>query len=356
MRSKTLLILLGCFVAVIALVAACERNITTQEITQTAEACFDCHDDQNTFLVAAEAQWSFSVHASGDNIDRNYILFGIPCVTCHTSEGFVAKATGQTIPNPAENPTAIHCFTCHAPHTTTSFGLRVTASQDLANGESADLGGANICAACHQALTSVATEVTDPTELSEHWGPHHGPQSDMLIGTNGYEYLDYDDYPYDQTNHVGVMTDGCLDCHYDKTRNYRIGGHSYNMEFDLEGEEILLTEACSCHGTLADFNYHNVQDSVEVLLADLAARLEAAGLINNTGDPLDDVFTSPDSAGAVWNYLIVREDSSMGVHNAQYIYDLLHSAIQFIQTGPVPSPPAEVTKGKVEDDVAAKRD
>jgi hypothetical protein len=93
-----------------------------------------------------------------------------------------------------------------------------------------------------------------------------------------------------------------------------------------------------------------------VLVADLAARLEAAGLIDNTGHPLDDVFTSADSAGAVWNYLIAHEDGSHGIHNAQYIYDLLNSAIQFIQTGPVPSPPAEVTKGKVEDDVAAKRD
>jgi hypothetical protein len=353
MRSKTLLVLLVSVVVVIAMVAACERTVTTQEIVETAEACFDCHDDQNTFLVAAEAQWSHSKHASGENIDRNYISWGIPCVKCHTSEGFVANASGQTLPNPADNPTAIHSFTCHAPHTTTSFALRVTASQDLSTGDSADLGGANICSACHQALTSVATAVTDTTELSEHWGPHHGVQSDMLIGTNGYEYAGL---TYDQTNHVGAMTDGCLDCHFNETSNYRVGGHSFNMEFDMDGEELLNTAACSCHGTLDDFNYHGVQDSVEVLVADLAARLEAAGLIDNTGHPLDDVFTSADSAGAVWNYLIVHEDRSHGVHNAQYIYDLLHSAIQFIQTGPVPAPPATVFDENAKDDLAAKRD
>ena len=69
------------------------------------------------------------------------------------------------------------------------------------------------------------------------------------------------------------------------------------------------------------------------------------------------MFTSADSAGAVWNYLIAHEDGSHGIHNAQYIMDLLNSAIQFIQTGPAPGPPAAaaVTDEKSEDEVAARK-
>jgi hypothetical protein len=47
------------------------------------------------------------------------------------------------------------------------------------------------------------------------------------------------------------------------------------------------------------------------------------------------VTTSADSAGAVWNYLLVEEDRSKGMHNPAYMMDLLQSAIVYIQ-GPAP--------------------
>ena len=47
------------------------------------------------------------------------------------------------------------------------------------------------------------------------------------------------------------------------------------------------------------------------------------------------VTTSADSAGAVWNLLLAKEDRSHGVHNPKYIVGLLRSAIEYI-TGPPP--------------------
>jgi hypothetical protein len=347
MRNTRLMMTLVCILAAMVFVAACERTVTTVNETYTASQCFDCHSDQNTKLVAAEAQWSYSVHGSGDNINRNTT----PCQQCHTSDGFVAKVTGASIPNPVVNPTAIHCFTCHAPHTNSNLTLRVTAPQSLENGESFDMNDANICAACHHARQNVNTYIEDPTELSEHWGPHHSPQSDMLWGSNGYEYAGYQ---YEQTNHKGATEDGCLDCHFKATRNYIVGGHSFNMMFVADGDTTINSGGCSCHSSsVDDFNHHEVQDSVHTLVEDLKARLIAAGLVDATGHPLDDVFTSPDSAGAVWNFLMVEEDRSMGVHNADYIIGLLNSAIQFIQTGPTPAAPAA---GKAVGDEVAKRE
>jgi hypothetical protein len=333
-KTSAALVLMFVFVVFIG---ACERKITTVETVQTAQNCFDCHSDQNTMLVSAEAQYLRSKHASGDNIDRNTISYGTPCVACHTSEGFVAKVSGETIPSVVPNPTAIHCFTCHAPHTNSDFRLRVTSPRDLATGDSFDLGDANICTTCHQALQNVNTYVTDPVTLSEHWGPHHGPQSDMLLRTNGYEYAGY---TYEDLDfHRNLTEDGCLDCHFKTTRNYILGGHSFNMAWEVEGgEEEINTAGCTadCHGSMPDFNYHNVQDSVATLMEDLAGMLETAGLIDDTGHPLE-VTTSADSAGAVWNFLIAEEDRSHGVHNSKYIITLLQSSIEYMQ-GTLASP------------------
>jgi len=350
MRNDRLAITVLCVLAVMFMVSACERTVTTVNETHTASACFDCHSDQNTELVAAEAQWAYSKHASGDNIDRNATSRGTMCQVCHTSEGFVAKATGVTVPAVVANPTAIHCFTCHAPHTNSDLRLRVNDPQSLATGDSFDMNAGNICASCHVSRRDVSTYVEEPTDLSEHWGPHLSPQSDVLWGYNGYEYPAY--VPYGQTNHRGATEDGCLDCHFRSTSNYVVGGHSFNMEFVSHGDTLLNTTCGGCHGSLDDFNRNGVQDSVHTLMEDLLDRLVTAGLMDTAGHALDGVTTSQDSAGAVWNFLLAEEDRSGGIHNPQYIIELLNSAIDFIQTGPAPTPPVA---GKVEDDDIVSR-
>jgi formate-dependent nitrite reductase cytochrome c552 subunit len=349
MRNSRLAMMLTCILAVIALISACDRTVTTEVTESNPAACFDCHSDQNTELVSAEGQWAYSKHASGDNIDRN----NRGCQVCHTSQGFVARVTGAAIPSVVENPTAIHCFTCHAPHTNTSLKLRVTAAQTLEDGVSFDIHGGNICAACHHARYDVNTYVEEPSELSTHWGPHHGPQADMLFGSNAYEFAD--NPPYGQTTHRSATEDGCLDCHFKSTIDYRVGGHSFNMMFVRENGDTLLNTACGgCHGTLTDFNRNGVQDSVQTLMEDLLARLVAAGLMDAEGEPLEGVTTSQDSAGAVWNFLLAEEDRSKGIHNAQYIIDFLNASIDFIEAGPGPGTPA--TAGKDEkSDIASRK-
>jgi hypothetical protein len=329
MRVVKTLSLLATLGLITLMVTGCERTVTTVEQVQTASACFDCHSDTELSLVSAEAQWQRSQHASGENIDRN----GSSCRRCHTSEGFLEKFAGVMVPNPFDNPTAIHCFTCHAPHSSGTLALRVNEPQTLQDGSSFDLGSANLCTACHQARRNVNTYITEPTELSEHFGPHHSPQGDMLQAANGYEYAGYtyEDLEYHRT----LTNDGCLECHFSTTSNYILGGHSFNMEWDEGGEEALNTDACErCHSGLDDFNYKGAQDTTAALLGQLGAALQAAGLLTAEGHPPDDVFTSADSAGAVWNYVLVEEDQSHGVHNPWYAHSLLRSSIEFLQGAP----------------------
>lgn len=366
MKKNSGAVLVIAVVFLMAVAYSCERNITNiEQVTESggviqAENCFACHGDSDTRLTAAEGQWNNSKHASGENVDRNTS----PCTRCHVSEGFVQFANTGTIPSEVENPTSIHCFTCHAPHTNGNFALRVTAVQKLQNGDSFDLGEANICAVCHQARYSVDTYITAKEELSEHWGPHHSNQADMLIGTNGYEY---DDYDYDvQTNHRGAMKNGCLDCHFDVPNSYFLGGHSFNMAHGEGAEEEYNTKACAqCHSDMEDADDFNrrfaggagVQDSVTTLANNLRTILLNAGLIEynaaeDSYHPIEDRVTSADSAGAVWNWVFIEEDQSEGVHNPKYAIDLLTSAIQFMQPSPLSTAQAGLAarRGKIDGD------
>jgi len=323
----------GCVAAAVVL-TACERTVTTVEETSQPATCFNCHSDQNTAIVAAEQQYAFSVHASGTHVTEP----NDPCSGCHTSEGFIQRIETGVIPTGLENPTAIHCFTCHAPHTSGNLERRLDHPFPLANGVTFDHHDGNACTACHQARRDVDVYVKPASgrvTLSNRWGPHHGPQTDMLTGTNGYEYAGF---TYEQTNHKLATEDGCLDCHMKHTENLRVGGHSFNMRFDDGAEELINVAACAdCHGDMDDFDYQGVQTEIDTLVANLRADLVTAGLVSaGTGLPRATV-TSSDSAGAVWNYMMAVEDRSGGVHNRKYIRSLLTSATQYIN-GTLPTP------------------
>jgi hypothetical protein len=331
------------FAGIVALglaLAACSRKITrVEQVAAGPQACFECHSDTSTFLVAAAQQWEHSKHASGETLNEN---MG-ECKGCHTSEGFVALATGTVIADVVENPTSIHCFTCHAPHTNGDFSVRWTANATLMNGVSYSLKGGNLCVACHRSRRDIRTYIAAAparTTLSNRFGPHHGPQGDLLIGSNGYEYAGY---TYERSTHRSATNDGCLDCHMKTTSQNVVGGHAFNMEWGEEGSAISNTAACvRCHGETSDFALVGdefSQDKVDSLIRVLRDNLVTAKLVTvgTTADSFavpKSTKTSADSAGAVYNLLLAQEDRSHGVHNPKYVTGLLQSAIDFISGTP----------------------
>jgi hypothetical protein len=321
-----------CIVAV-ALVLACDRNVTYTTDEQEPATCFNCHSDENTQLVAAQLQWEHSVHGSSANTNRSTA----PCNGCHTSEGFKMRIETWDMPALVENPTAIHCFTCHAPHTNGDFRLRVQAAQALQNGFKFDVGSANLCVSCHHARenvdTYVKTESGQVNIANSRWGPHHSVQGDMLFGSNGYEYAGF---PYTRTEHRTATENGCVDCHQKFTRNSKVGGHTWNMRWTDEDGELLNTAACvPCHGATTSFDRDGIQTEITTLAEELKGLLIARGLLSASGSAVPGTRTS-DEAGAIWNYLLIEEDRSLGVHNPNYMRDLLQSAINFLN----PPPPA----------------
>ena len=324
----------------------CERKVINElaeNLANDATPCFTCHSDQNFALVSAEEQWKDSKHASGENIDRNHYnsSFYGACEQCHTSEGFLRVVAGEEVES--EHFTAIGCFTCHQPHSKGSLELRVTSAATLLNSAVYDKGSSNTCAPCHQSRVNVDTYVVDNASLSLRWGPHHSNHSDMLLGTNAYEYANYE---YDNSPHTNVTIDGCVDCHMSASGDYTLGGHSFGM-YDEEKDHENKTgcNTSNCHdGDVDEFDLaadddfdwdgteEGVQAEVQGLLDSLEHILETAGLLEDE-HPLSVTVATADSAGAVFNWLFVHEDRSLGIHNTEYAVGLLQSSINYMIHG-----------------------
>ncbi len=364
-RAIVLLLLLA--VALLAL-AGCERKVTNTVVSQqSSAACMTCHSDNTAMIIKAQGEWATSVHASGENVDYTNRA-GAACPGCHNDRGFIDRISGRPFQNHYDSAAAIHCFTCHAPHTSGTLALRGGEKPvTLDNGAIFDDGAGNLCALCHHAL-GAAPKTTDTVKLSSsRWGPHHSMQSDMVLGTNGYQYAGYT-YPT-QSTHM-IVEDVCKGCHmYDTTvhNGYGIGGHSMRME-DEAGNSMVPscgrtqggTNGTTCHPveakaakTFAQFK--SVSDTIDLdhngvvepnqiemqgLLDTLQNVLVAAHLLKLTnGEYLIDTtgHTSPgvkaDSAGAAWNWLIVTGDRCLGIHNWKYETALIRSSINYLKTG-----------------------
>jgi hypothetical protein len=298
-------------IGLVSMIVSCDRSLTLVEQTDLSadDACFGCHGDDGTAFTGILGQWERSVHAE------------------------VAA------------PGPIHCFTCHAPHERGDLSVRVTDPTVLASGESVDMGRGNLCGSCHHARNGVASvgNGDDPVEFSgAQWGAGDSPQTDIFAAENGYEYPPV---PYFRGPHRTRIVDGCVECHFDAGNGVTLGGHTMRMRFSTAPDESLNVAACTptgCHAGLGDFDHHDIQTDVGVLLGLLGDELMAAGLIDSDGRPIPGRVAGADSAGAVWNYRMVIADGSTGVHNPDYVLDLLGSSLIFMggtlpaaqQTGP----------------------
>ena len=348
--------------------SGCERKVVNEVAgDQTAQvSCFTCHNDTDVFLVQMRQEYDLSKHAQGETVyrNRNNQSYYQPCERCHTNEGYVARLT--SVPYTGIHFSKIACFTCHAPHTNGNLELRTEQYDELTmlgNNHEFDLGEGNTCGQCHIGRQNAAQYVAGTDSLDNYFGPHHGPQSDMLLGENAYEYADYT-AGYPDSYHPSGLTDFCIQCHM-ATPVFGSGGHTFNVTGEGEGEEYDNVFGCNvtgCHSgnPLSDFNrlaaadydwdtnIEGVQDEIMGLLDSLAELLLADSLLEWVHEGDDSLLepkdkrpvTSADTTGAVFNYMFVEEDKSMGVHNTKYAVALLQSSINFINSGDPDGAPA----------------
>ncbi|MDZ4231016.1 MAG: cytochrome c3 family protein [Dehalococcoidales bacterium] len=270
-----------------------------------------------------------STHGTGTAYGRST---SAGCAGCHSSEGWVARiAAGISNPDNVQqgvtNPTPPNCRTCHDIHNTyteADFALRTTEPVTLyASGATFDMGEGNLCATCHQPRREMEAVDGVVKVDSTHWGPHHGPQSTMLLGIGGAGVSG------GPSGHYMAVTEGCPVCH---------------MANDRHEMKAAVSACQSCHSGLTNFDYNGVQTEVEGLLQELAELLMAKGMLASAshepyhaGIALSDlhpvVGNYPEAqAAALWNFIYISvEDSSKGVHNSKYTIDLLESSIAALQ-------------------------
>lgn len=343
MSRTRLLLLLSAGAVMLWGLAGCTDNSTTPVSDNTLSSCFNCHGDtpgsSTVSLRAIQTAYNHSQHALGETWQRRTS----PCLGCHTNEGFQQRVQLGDFPTAAlENSSPIHCWTCHAPHTNGNFTFRTSSAVAFIDGGGDfDFAKANLCANCHQnrpASPPVPAADTDSALVtSRRWGPHHGPQANMFSGHSGFFSTAH---PADNSAHTGYpgLEEACVRCHmYLPMTTGVAGGHSWRMVADNEGTEVENINACrECHPSASSFDINGSQTQITALLATVQARLMAAGLIDASdlvpGTPR---YLTANEMKAIWNYQMVREDRSLGVHNFRYARAMLNSALDFV---PAPAP------------------
>jgi len=315
-------------------------------------ACLVCHSTDN--MKSIKSQFARSGHYIGE-VTLSRETWSGSCVQCHTTEGFIEYSnTGETegAITEARAWECNHCHTIHETFEATDFALRMTGAVTMADKTtSLDYGRSNLCMNCHQA------RVTGPADMggqyidlngtpddgpggagdddeylvpagyyyisSTHYGPHHGPQANLLAGTGFAEISGT--YSYSAVSSgAHAREDGrCVGCHMG-TYDGSDGGHTWKPTF--EG-----CNTASCHGAspIASFNHNNTQTNIQALLDQLEALLVAQGVVDNAGHPVVGVHTVAQSQ-AFFNWIGLTEDRSVGVHNPAYAEALLNNSIQAI--------------------------
>jgi len=206
-------------------------------------------------------------------------------------------------------------------YTDADWALETTAPVDLyavTGTPTFDKGDGNLCASCHQPRREapVVTDLSEMvTDISTHWGPHHGPQSAMLLGVAGALPPGYDPGLDTRARHYtsteAPLANGCVSCHMGPNAI-----HSY---------EAQLSVCQDCHAT-DDFDYHGVQTLTQARLDVIGAKLVDLGVLSSNDEDGHPTVTSAEAwvALPLFNWLYVaHEDKSLGVHNPRYTSILL---------------------------------
>jgi hypothetical protein len=320
-----------------------------------AGACSQCHDDLPGHYYSAE--WNNSLHAVTTRTPSGSAS-RMACVRCHTAMGFVNYMANLGSTNAYATNTdyeAITCQACHNPHDASNpHQLRAGINYTLPNGAAivtiTNAGSGGFCMNCHHGRNGSVTNSTVqyPTALptwngGNAFGPHDGPQSEMLEGINAVTY----GKTIPSSPHANVVSNTCVGCHMQPIASTDpaftlAGGHSTKMSYTNSlGARVCVTYVCNqCHGAITNFNFpvadyngdgviEGVQTEVQHLLDKLST------LLPNTNYVVDGLVKSPSPTtnwaskylNAAYNWQFVNNDGSLGVHNAAFAVGLLKASI-----------------------------
>ena len=320
-------------------------------ISLSAGNCGQCHDAPTHHVKNLE--WSQTAHAIGADAFKGPLGSEASCAPCHSGQGFIKTydpdyAATNAMPRGTGNE-GITCATCHEPHSPgMGAQLRAFASVTLSNGVVNTLGGSGlVCMQCHKARKDGPAYVDSMGSVTR-WGPHHGPQGDMLIGTNAIEY----GMAMPRSRHINVLEDSCVECHMQPTPTNgvnavamnKVGAHTFSLKWTdpTNTTNVDLTTTCvKCHGEIENFNFggedydrdgvvEGVQAEIQGLMNTVAMLLPPYG---STNMPVPAANWTLSQRRAAYNYMFVWEDRSLGVHNPKYAAAILQASVDDLRGG-----------------------
>jgi len=291
--------------------------------------CAQCHAEDPYHIYPQE--WENSKHAIAVREDGS-------CAGCHQGIGFIDRM--DDVPTRDEY-SAINCATCHDPHSAAN-PHQLRSLQDVTLNDTSKEGGATvvtgggngkICMQCHISRRDAVTYVNS---YHSHYGPHHGPQTDMLVGANAITY----GREIPSSAHYSAVGDTCATCHMHESGSREYGGHSLWLSWDNgtpedPSDDVELVDACTqCHGPITTFDFPRQDYDGDGEIK--GVRTEVQGLMDQLGNLLPP-YGSPEvvetnswnskELKAAYNYLFVEEDGSHGAHNLSYTVGILKASI-----------------------------
>lgn len=296
--------------------------------------CRVCHDKGQGLIVAKKFEWSTTEHAVG--VGFSAALGKSSCARCHSGHGFVTQVVNGKAKNTTDtlNMSNINCRTCHNIHTkydTTDWALSDTlkAAILVKPTDSLNFGKGNLCIQCHQALGTnpIDTLKTDSIKVTNRFfGAHYGTQTNILIGMGGCESIcSTTTKPAEYPITAAKVPNGCVACHVSK-----LNGENHNF----------MPTKATVGAAVPTINIDTTKAKIDTLLAEVRDSLIARKIIKKDSTAEIGVSMLPPAAGtmfpkkvagACWNYMIIKQDKSHGIHNFPYVFWLLQNSLAVLK-------------------------
>jgi Cytochrome c554 and c-prime len=330
----------------------------TPVVSYDVMTCGKCHEGEHHPYLT---EWEQSPHAF--DLTAYIAEFGgsQSCWGCHEGVAASIRLSGDlssfyrsgaiaSRPDTTEVPFGqINCQTCHDSHSADNVGqLRTVADVHLVttNGESpviSEGGAGKLCMHCHHARNGQESGVPNG---ASHFGPHSSPQADILAARTGYLDVAPGGFNWAGPSHL-YIENSCKTCHlstaeYGGPNNPAVTGHTF----------MPTTAACQyCHGTISSFRdipaaddfdgdgeIEGLQNEVDGLAELLVEALVSSGLDTTGGLEAalgDTSISTLVQREAGWNLVLIESDASHGVHNPDYVVQLLQQSYLHL-TGSLP--------------------